>query len=334
MTPHASTTLTARRVRTSFATASLICVVVAAASACGSSGSASETAPAETSILAVPPKSDAETTPDLLLGTWIAESFITVGALQPIPAAPTVRIRFDDSFTAQVDTGCSAGTASVTFGVEDTFELSELTLTTKDGCDDTAREVERHLVELLGHPLTWGVTDGQLKLLPTDVTDSGLLLGPADSTVAPTEVANLLATAANDRIRMANGFDTPNVFSSVAIVDSYGTPGDDDTLDAKAGAVTIADDVRRAIEVALGPISVQWVHTADEVQSEPTATWDEVPLPAVLTLAEPRIDGDSATVISDLRCGPGCVIGGGQQFELGADGSWTLVGPIGEQWQS
>ena len=333
MTPRTPTSLTSRRVR-SCLSASLICLVVAAAAACGGASNASQPTPAEATIPAVPPQTDPDKTPDSLLGSWVAESFITVGALRPISAAVTVGIRFDDSSTATVDTGCTAATASVTFGSADTLALSELTLPTMDGCDDTAREVERHLVELLGRPLSWGVTDGQLKLLPTDVTDSGLLLRAADSADPATDVANLLAVAANDRIRTANGFDTPNVFSSVAILDSYGTAGSDGTLEAVAGPVAIADDVRRAIEVALGPIAVQWVHSADDVQTEPTATWDEVPLPAILTLAEPRLEGDSATVISDLRCGPDCVIGGGRQFSIGAEGSWALVGPIGAQWRS
>ena len=51
-------------------------------------------------------------------------------------------------------------------------------------------------------------------------------------------------------------------------------------------------------------------------------------------LTEPVVDGATATVISDLRCGPGCVIGGGEAFERGADGSWVAVRQIGAQWQS
>jgi len=278
--------------------------------------------------------------PDQLIGDWIAEHFITVGALRPVPENLAAGIGFRGDQTMQIETGCSHGSAIVTFASDSTFGttlvLSELALTPTDSCDDRAADVERDLLELLSHPLSWDVRDGQLKLLPTDITDSGLILRNAAPEPArgTGTIAALMAVAADHRIRMANGFDTPNVFSSVAILDTYGVATDDGMLDATAGPVPVPDDVRQAIETVLGPITVKWVAAAADVATEPSGTWDEQPLPALLTLTEPVINGGTATVVSDLRCGPGCVIGGGQAFDLGTDGSWAGVGPVGVQWQS
>lgn len=339
-----------RRRRTAIATASLILLFAALASACRSSSSAASTdasppndtagAPDPTSTIegSIPVASVA--LPSLLVGDWLAENFITVGALRPVPDDLAAGIRFRGGPTVEIETGCSHGSALVAFASDSTFGttlvLSDLTLTPAGKCDDRAADVERHILELLGHPLSWDVRDGQLKLLPTDITDSGLILRSAAAESAPVAgtVAALLAVAADHRIRMANGFDTPNVFSSVAILRTYGVANDDGALDSTAGPVPVPDDVRQAIEMALGPITVQWVAAAADVPTEPTATWDEQPLPALLTLAEPVINGERATVVSDLRCEPGCVIGGGQAFNLGADGSWAAVGPVGLQWQS
>ena len=179
--------------------------------------------------------------------------------------------------------------------------------------------------------------NGQLKLLPTDITDSGLILPNAatESAKVAGTVAALMAVAADHRIRMANGFNTPNVFSSVAILDdTYGVATDEGMLDATAGPVPVPDDVRQAIEMALGPISAQWVATAADIPIEPSGTWDEQPLPALLTLSEPVINRETTTVVSNLRRGPGCVVGGGQAFDLGADNSWAVIGPVGPHCQS
>lgn len=347
-----------RRRRNTVATATFICLAAAAATACGTTTStAASTANSETpSAVTV---SSAETTtnsetessetttsdatitlavaPESLTGTWLADSFITVGALRPIASDLGAGIRFDSGSTVEIDTGCSRGSATVTFVADDTISLSELALAPEGVCNDAAADVERRLLELFAHPLSWDVVQDQLKLLPTDSTDSGLILRStvaADPADEPSDVSGLLAAAADARVRHTNGFDTPNVFSTVAIIDTYGIPADDGVLDALPGTVPISNESRRAVEAALGPITVQWVKSAADVPTEPTATWDEQPLPALLTLAEPVVDGTSAVVISDLRCGSGCVIGGGQQFDRGADGRWSLIGPVGTQWQS
>ena len=321
-----------RRQRTAVSRAYLFVLTASLASACGSSHSASTTVK--------PPENSTAVAPDVLVGEWMVEHFITVGALRPVPDDLAASIRFQGSRTVQIVTGCSRGSSFVTFASDPTFGttlvLSEPTMTATGTCVDPAADVERDVLEILSHPLSWDVRDGQLKLLPTDLTDSGLILGNAapDAPKVTSTVAALMAVAADDRIRMANGFDTPNVFSSVAILDTYGVATDDGMLDATAGLVPIPNDVRQAIERALGPITVKWVAVAADVATEPSGTWDEQPQPALLTLAEPVINGETATVVSDLRCGPGCVIGGGQAFDLGADDAWAAVGPVGSQWQS
>jgi len=325
------TTRTRRR-RTAVLSASLVVLATALASACGSSHS--------TTTGAQSPENSTAVALDQLVGDWIAEHFITVGALRPVPDDLAAGIGFRGGQTMQIETGCSHASALVTFAFDSTFGttlvLSELTLTPTGTCDDRAADVERDLLELFSHPLSWDVRDGQLKLLPTDITDSGLILRNAapEPAAGTGTVAALLATAADHRIRMANGFDTPNVFSSVAILDTYGVATDDGMLEATAGPVSVPDDVRHAIETVLGPITVKWVADPADVPTEPTGTWDEQPLPALLTLAEPVINGGTATVVSVLRCGSGCVIGGGEAFDLGTDDSWATLGPVGPQWQS
>ncbi len=317
-----------RRSRKTVATASLILLSAALGSACGGSPGA---AVSVSSIVVLPAP---------LVGHWLALSFITVGALRPIPADLAVGIRFAGASSVQIDTGCSQGSALAAFSSDSTFGssfvLSDLALTPTGTCDESAIALEGELVDLLAHPLSWDVHDDQLKLLPTDMTDSGLILrtAAAGEPVAQDSVPALVAVAAAHRVRSANGFDTPNVFSSVAILDRYAVALSDGLLDIAPGTVVVPDDIRRAIEVALGPITVKWVADAADVPSEPNSTWDEQPLPAVLRLSEPVLDGPSAVVISELLCGPGCVIGGGQAFDLGVDGSWTVGAAIGAQWQS
>jgi len=274
--------------------------------------------------------------PDVLVGEWRVDSFITVGALRPVPGDLVISIRFSGDPMVEIETGCSQASALVTFPSDSTLLLSELTVTPSGACVTEAEAGGGALLVILGHPLSWAVRDGQLTLLPTDVSDSGVIL----SSVAPqnsgsTEsVAALVAVAADHRVRMANGFDTPDAVSSVAILDTFGVADADGLLDPVPGRVSIPVNVRRAVEMKLGPITVRWVSTASDVATEPSATWDEQPPTAMLTLTEPVVDGATATVISDLRCGPGCVIGGGEAFERGADGSWVAVRQIGAQWQS
>lgn len=308
------------------ATASLLLLAVALASGCKESN-----------------QTIVETTtavPDVLVGEWRVDSFTTVGALRPVPDNVVATVRFQGGSGVEIETGCGKGSAIAAFATDSTFgttlELSGLTTARSGVCDELATSIERDLLELLGHPLSWDVRDGQLKLLPTDVTDSGLILRTAAlGTDGTTDTdAALVAAAANHRVRMANGSGTPNALSSVAILDTFGIPDADGLLGPAPGAVSVPDDVRRAIELELGPITVRWVATASDVATEPSATWDEQPPTALLTLSEPVLDGATATVISDLRCGPGCLIGGGQAFERDGDGSWVAVSQIGAQWQS
>ncbi len=123
------------------------------------------------------------TVPDLLVGNWLAERFITVGALRPLPDDLAAGIRFQVGPTMEIETGCSHGSAHVAFTSDSTLGstlvVSELMLTPTGTCDDRASDVERDLLNLLDHPLSWDVHDGQLKLLPTDSTDSGLILRSA-----------------------------------------------------------------------------------------------------------------------------------------------------------
>ena len=302
--------------------ASLVLLAAALANGCGG--------PAATTVESTTP------VPAALVGEWRADSFITVGALRPVPDDLVTSIRFQGGPAVEIETGCSHGSARATFPSDSTLVLSGLTMTRSDVCDERAAGIERDLLELLGHPLSWDVRDGQLKLLPTDVTDSGLILRSAalDTSGSTGTDAALLAIAANHRVREANGRDTPNALSSVAILDTFGVADADGLLTPVPGPVSIPDDVRQAIEMELGPITVTWVAAATDVDTEPTATWDEQPPTALLTLTEPVADGATATVISDLRCGPGCVIGGGQEFERAADGSWAAARQIGAQWHS
>ncbi|MEO6122816.1 MAG: hypothetical protein ABIR32_03840 [Ilumatobacteraceae bacterium] len=342
------------RRHSSIAAASLILLTASLMSGCGRSSTAASASPrpADTTGTTNPAGTTDSTgateamtpimtdVPEQLDGEWLAESFITVGALQPIPEDLRVKIRFPDGPTAEIETVCGHGSALVEFASDPslgtTLAVGDLQLEPMGECGEGATDVERQFVELLGHPLSWGIDDGRLKLFPTDTDDSGLILRTAASEpIGVTRaVASLVAVAANQRVRMGNGSGTPNVFWSVAVLDTYAVVDDDGILDPIPGAVPVPDQVRRAIEIALGPITVQWVSTAAEVATEPVATWDEQPLPALLTLAEPVIDRETATVVSDLRCGPGCAIGGGQSFEIGADNVWTFVGAVGAQWQS
>jgi heat shock protein HslJ len=110
--------------------------------------------------------------------SWLAESFITVGPLQPIVANPAVTLNFDVVDHLLVTTGCNSGSADVTYGPDRTATIGAITLT-KIGCEPDAAALEQRIVTFLAEPLLWDVVDGKLKLLPTNVTDSGMILSAA-----------------------------------------------------------------------------------------------------------------------------------------------------------
>ena len=57
-------------------------------------------------------------------------------------------------------------------------------------------------------------------------------------------------------------------------------------------------------------------------------------LSAILTLSEPVIDGDTATIVSALVCGGLCGIGGAAVLERQGDGDWVVTDRPGPQWMS
>lgn len=53
--------------------------------------------------------------------------------------------------------------------------------------------------------------------------------------------------------------------------------------------------------------------------------------PRTLIMAAPLIDGPSATMLTEIDCGPLCALGGMMALRREPDGTWKATGPIGGQ---
>jgi len=270
-----------------------------------------------------------------LLGTeWIPERFITVGPLDSIPAGSGASLRFDDASTIAVNTGCNSGTGTVTFADDGTFTVTDLVMT-EIACDDISLEVR--ILAQLEHPLQWGIDGDTLTIYPIDVTDTGIILRDAAGEPEPTTTISDQDAAATDRAAilgaaaLARRQSSDTDIAGIAIVENLGTSGADGMVVFGPDDVPITDAERAAIEAALAPVTVLWVESLEPALKTAAAAGQ---VDAGIALSDPAIEGDTATVMSDLvfPYPGGDSQGGGLALDRQPDGSWEVSGPFGTQW--
>ena len=170
---------------------------------------------------------------------------------------------------------------------------------------------------------------------PSSAIDVGSTPQPAttpNANDASSEVAEVLAAVAANRVFEDNSFGGQDVFERINIVDTLGKDSGDAFLSPGAGS-PIDNEVRGAIEVALDPLEVTWVSSLAEVIDDVgNPGYEQVG--AILTLGVPDIAGTEATVVSNLWCGELCAIGGASVLGRATSGSWSVTGVTGSQWIS
>ena len=146
--------------------------------------------------------------------------------------------------------------------------------------------------------------------------------------IAAHKDGRVLAAAVLWRATVGNSWDTADRFRYFYIVERVGRVGADGFItDTDSGRV-LGDEQRAAIEAALAPRRVEWVESWDAVVDEEATTT----LPgdrAIITVAEPMIDGARAEVATELWCGFDCAIGSTSVLEQSADGDWTVTDQLG-----
>lgn len=286
----------------------------------------------------VPGRSEAEMR--RLLGTeWIPEEFITVGPLDSIPAGSGASLRFEDATTISINTGCNAGTGTVSFAADGTLTVSDL-VTTEMACDDDGLEVR--ILALFEHQLQWGIDEDTLSIYPIDVTDTGMILRDAGAVVTqPTTTISEQDAAAADRAAIlaaaavARRQSVQIDVTEIAIVDKLGTSGTDGTVVFGPSDVAVTDAERAAVEAALAPITIRWVASMEDPALKAATAAGQVD--AVVTLSDPAVEGDAATIVSGIYCGfpEGlCGAGGGVALDRQPDDTWKVGDPFGPSWNS
>ena len=160
-------------------------VVVGAVSGCGSSSATPATTAAGVPSTATPASDVPATSPVQPDGTvsaqaaailgksWLLDSMVTVGGLQPVPAGHGAGLRIGADGRVEVNTGCNTGSGKVTFTGESAMSVGPLALTRK-ACADDVSAMEAGMLANLAEPLTWSVQGDVLTLIPTTITDVGL----------------------------------------------------------------------------------------------------------------------------------------------------------------
>lgn len=201
--------------------------------------------------------------------------------------------------------------------------------------------LEQRVFAQLSGDLYWGVFDGQLTVYPTNVTDTGMIfrdasMPPTDTTVpadpAAADRSAIIAAGVLSRITDHNSYGGQDVFANVGIVETVGTPlPSDASVDFGAADPLLTDAEKAAIEDAIAPKHVVWLPADNDVLR---AALESGQVDAYVMIAAPTIDGDSATIITNMICGGLCGTGSAFVLARQSDGTWTVTGETGVTWIS
>lgn len=159
---------------------------------------------------------------------------------------------------------------------------------------------------------------------PTTATTAG---SPGTATA---DRIGLLSAAARQRFAVDNSFGGTAISGKLLVVGQITSPSGGQST--STGTV-ITQPERDAIAAALAAVTIEWV---DEPKPDELLVNGRMPsgIAGVLSLGEPKIEGNHAEVASSFFCGSLCAIGGATGFERQADGTWKSTGPTGQQWIS
>ena len=156
--------------------------------------------------------------------------------------------------------------------------------------------------------------------MPSAAVSSSAVVQPADGRV--------LAAAVLWRATVGNSWDDPARFSHLYIVERLGHVDATGFITGVETGRALTQLERAAIEAALAPRTVQWVASwAAVVDERATTTLPEDR--AIVTVAEPMIDGPRAEVATELWCGYTCAIGSTSILEQSPTEGWEVTDQIG-----
>jgi hypothetical protein len=162
----------------------------------------------------------------------------------------------------------------------------------------------------------------------TSTSAAGTNTTVASTSPALDTTSAVLAAAVLYRATVGNSWDDPDRFNTLHIVERLGEPHDDGFITGVDAGRPLTDSERSAIEAALAPRTVRWVPSRESViGDQPSSTILE--RDAVITIAEPEIDGPRAEVGTELWCGFTCGLGTISVLELSPAGEWTVTEQIG-----
>jgi len=138
-----------------------------------------------------------------------------------------------------------------------------------------------------------------------------------------------VSAAVATRLFDDNSFGGQDVFDRINIINNFGTNRDGFVVSDPDSP--IPQSTKTAVEAALRPMPVTWITDASSVIVDESSDYTEVG--AVLSIAAPIVEGDTAEITTSLWCGGTCGIGG--THEVRQDGAgWAVVGTVGPQWIS
>ena len=146
------------------------------------------------------------------------------------------------------------------------------------------------------------------------------MLGPVDD-------GGVLAAAVLRRATTRDGRTEPDRFSHLYIVERLGRADADGFITGVESGRALTAAERAAVEAALAPRTVEWVESWDAVVDEQATTT----LPedrAIVTVAEPLVEGGRAEVSTELWCGYECGIGSTLVLERSPSGDWAVTDEI------
>lgn len=150
----------------------------------------------------------------------------------------------------------------------------------------------------------------------------------ASTSITADATSAVLAAAVLYRATDGNSWDDPNRFNTFYVVERLGHADADGFITGLDTGRLLTDAERTAIEEALAPDTVYWVPSRESViGDQPPMTIPETH--AIITVAEPVLNGSRAEVATELWCGFDCGVGSTSVLEQSSTGDWTVTEQIG-----
>lgn len=141
-----------------------------------------------------------------------------------------------------------------------------------------------------------------------------------------------VVAAVVERVTRDNSMGGTVTYSTVRIVDRFGSVGQYSDVSYPADAPPIDPDTKAAISAALAPLVVEWVTERPSVIGTDGNPMDWVD--PFVTIAVPTLDGTTARVTTGITCGGLCGTGSTYVLEWSESTGWQVTGTDGPVWIS